>query len=162
TGRAQGRGLGRRRRRLDYDGDGYLDLFVTNMFGASQLYHNVPADPKDPGKGRRFVEVTRDVLGRTSWGAIGCKAFDFNHHGKLDLFLTDMHADMWLPITVPPESTEAARYDLKKRYPHVNGPIYDQDADARKGEQTLADLFKIRYQDVVFGNTLFKRLPGGK
>src|SRR5439155_14706694 len=74
---------------FDYNEDGKLDLFVTNMFGASQLYRN-------NGDGT-FTDVTKEVLGRTSWGAIGSKAFDFNNDGRLDLFIADMHSDMWLP-----------------------------------------------------------------
>src|SRR5205085_1952678 len=72
---------------LDYDKDGYLDLFVCHYitwspridlkqgftlqgkgrayglpraFLGSQcvLYHNVPVDPGDPSKGRKFVDVS--------------------------------------------------------------------------------------------------------
>ncbi len=145
---------------FDYDGDGYLDVFVTNMFGASQLYRNVPADAKDVKKGRRFVEVTKETLGRTSWGAIGCKAFDFNNDGKLDLFVTDMHSDMWLPFDIAPDSKEASRFSLKKKYQKISGPGYDFLPGAKEGEERMVGLFKVRYRDVVFGNTLFKWLPG--
>ena len=46
---------------FDFDDDGYPDLFVTNMFGASQLYRN-------NGDGT-FTDVTKEYLGRTSFGA---------------------------------------------------------------------------------------------
>src|SRR5213079_1536703 len=72
---------------FDYNGDGRLDLLVTNMFGASQLYRN-------NGDGT-FTDVTKETLGRTSFGAIGCKVFDFNNDGRLDLLIVDMHSDMW-------------------------------------------------------------------
>src|SRR5262249_239365 len=75
--------------RFGYDGDGFLDLLVTNMFGTSHLFHN-------NGNGT-FTEVTADALGKTSFGAIGAKAFDFNNDGKLDLLLVDMHSDMLPP-----------------------------------------------------------------
>ncbi|MEX0612670.1 MAG: VCBS repeat-containing protein, partial [Pirellulales bacterium] len=45
---------------FDYDDDGDLDVFITNMFGRSQLYAN-------DGSGR-FRDVTADTLRRTSWG----------------------------------------------------------------------------------------------
>src|SRR5262249_53867504 len=81
---------------FDFNEDGRLDLLVTNMFGASQLYRN-------NGDGT-FSDVTRDVLGRTSWGAIGSKAFDFNNDGQLDLYIVDMHSDMWLPANIDPRT----------------------------------------------------------
>src|SRR5262249_20394628 len=45
---------------LDYEEDGYLDVLITNMFGPAQLYRN-------KGNGT-FTEVTKETLGRTSWG----------------------------------------------------------------------------------------------
>ncbi|MBI1916007.1 MAG: CRTAC1 family protein [Planctomycetes bacterium] len=136
---------------FDYNGDGKLDLFVTNMFGASQLYRN-------NGNGT-FTDVTKQLLGRTSWGGIGSKVFDFNNDGRLDLYVVDLHSDLWLPFDTDPHATH---WDLKKKYPKVLGPMSKRDPDATKGEQLIADLFKIRYDDVLFGNTLFKRLPSGK
>jgi hypothetical protein len=132
---------------FDYNDDGYLDLLVTNMFGASQLFRN-------NGDGT-FTNVTHEVLGRVSWGAIGAKAFDFNNDGRLDLFITDMHSDMWLDFDQDPRQSTA---DLKKKYSKVTGPY---GVSRPKMEQKFADLFKIRYKEVVFGNTLFKKLPSG-
>src|SRR5205085_674276 len=54
---------------FDFDEDGDLDVLVVNMFGASHLYEN-------DGHGH-FHDVTRKVLGKVSWGAVGCKAFDY-------------------------------------------------------------------------------------
>ena len=41
----------------DYDRDGWPDLLVTG-WGRVALFHNVPVDPSDPAKGRRFEDVT--------------------------------------------------------------------------------------------------------
>jgi enediyne biosynthesis protein E4 len=41
----------------DYDRDGWPDLLVTG-WGAVALFRNVPVDPADPKKGRRFEDVT--------------------------------------------------------------------------------------------------------
>jgi hypothetical protein len=41
----------------DYDRDGWPDLLVTG-WGRLALLHNEPVAPKDPSKGRKFVDVT--------------------------------------------------------------------------------------------------------
>jgi hypothetical protein len=41
----------------DYDRDGWPDLLITG-YERLALFHNEPVDPKDPAKGRHFVEVT--------------------------------------------------------------------------------------------------------
>jgi len=131
---------------FDYDGDGRLDLFVTNMFGANQLYHN---------NGGTFTDVTKDVLGRTSWGAIGSKAFDLNNDGHLDLLVADMHSDMW----VPPDGRQLV--SAKKKYPKVAGRLASEEGDS-DDERYFSRANPIRYDEVVFGNTLFKARPGRK
>jgi hypothetical protein len=139
---------------FDFNEDGHLDLLVTNMFGVSQLYRN-------NGNGT-FTDVTKDVLGRTSWGAIGSKAFDFNNDGKLDLFIVDMHSDMWLPIAIPPTSSEAEKFNFKRKYNKVAGPYYNSSPEFVEGEKRLMDVLGSRYDEVVFGNTFFKNLGNSK
>jgi hypothetical protein len=142
---------------FDFNDDGYLDLLVTNMFGRSQLYRN-------NGNGT-FTDVTRQTLGCTSWGAIGAKSFDFNNDGKLDLLIVDMHSDMWMPLK---GGKDIAMASEGKKYPHVTGPMLSiaedpkEQEDLRRSEKRLADQFQIRYDEVVFGNTLFKNLEKGK
>jgi hypothetical protein len=150
----QGKGWGGDVAVFDFDHDGFLDLLVTNMFGASQLYRNET--------GTRFTDVTREFLGKTSWGAIGCKAFDFNNDGRLDLLIVDMHSDMWLPSSIDPRTRTTPKVFLKK-YPNVLGLSPElSPADAEKDEQQYAEMLGIRYEEVLFGNTLFKQLPNGK
>jgi hypothetical protein len=137
---------------FDYDEDGRLDLLVTNMFGASQLYHN-------EGNGK-FEDVTKKTLGRPSFGSIGSRAFDFNNDGRLDLLMVDMHSDMWMTPDIDPRS--GPREFLKKKFRWILGPGYYQGPESKKQEERLADLFKVKYDEVVLGNTLFKNLGGGK
>jgi hypothetical protein len=140
---------------FDYNEDGRLDLLVTNMFGASQLYRN-------NGDGT-FTDVTKESLGKTSWGAIGCKTFDFNNDGRLDLLIVDMHSDMWLPPGSPPSLVDVARKNPAKKYPYVTGPAHElKSTTAEKAEKQVADMFRIRYDEVLFGNTLFRNLGQGK
>jgi len=101
---------------FDYDNDGYLDLFIPHtgewtideqgagrhqkgkdimdMLGSkieeNLLYHNVPVDPKDPSKGRKFVKVP-DAGGLKGHGWTGgAVAFDYDGDGYTDLFITAM------------------------------------------------------------------------
>jgi enediyne biosynthesis protein E4 len=63
----------------DYDGDGYVDLYLTN-YGPNLLYHN-------NGNGT-FTDVT-EKAGVSSTGWSTCATwFDFDNDGKLDLFVS--------------------------------------------------------------------------
>jgi hypothetical protein len=139
---------------LDYNDDGYLDVLVTSMFGPSQLYRN-------NGDGT-FTDVTRATLGPTSFGSIGAKVFDFNNDGKLDLFLADMHSDMWTELDRTHKTLKLAKAGEKKKYEHLMGPMVNFNLQWIELDQKTADQFGFELADVVFGNTLFKNLGGGK
>jgi len=70
---------------LDYDNDGWPDLYVANDIGTNYLYHN-----KHDGT---FEDVSLisgtavDEFGK-SQGSMGVDAADFDHDGKLDIFVT--------------------------------------------------------------------------
>jgi hypothetical protein len=112
----------------DLDGDGWPELYFLNMMGANHFYEN------HTGK---FIEKTKDYFPRTSWGAMGVKFFDYDNDGRLDLFVTDMHSDMW---------AEAAPADEKKKAPKP------QPEDFLMGPKS----------SFVFGNSLYHNLGGGK
>jgi hypothetical protein len=142
---------------FDYDEDGYLDVLITNMFGAAQLYHN--------NRDGTFTEVTKKVLGRTSWGGMGCKAFDFNNDGKLDVYIVDMHSDMWLPSSDDPEMREFARKHQRSRYSDSSGGAREfpgRIANVDEQERQIAAALQIRYDDVLFGNSFYKNRGGGE
>jgi hypothetical protein len=150
----KGRGWGGDVAVFDYDEDGRPDVLITNMFGASQLYHN-------NGDGT-FTDVTGEALGRTSWGAIGSRAVDFNNDGKLDLLIVDMHSDMWASAGVF-EAPEEVKAVARMKFPSPLGAMRGLDARRRKdAERNFVDLFQVQYKEVVFGNTLFKNLGNGK
>ena len=71
---------------LDYDRDGWQDLYILDMQGDDDLYRNV--------EGRSFERVTSEVIGATPWGTMGIGVFDFDRDGAMDIFLSDMHSDM--------------------------------------------------------------------
>ncbi len=62
----------------DYDGDGKLDLFVSNMDGPSRLYHN-------EGSGK-FVDRAAELHATADRG-FACWFWDYDNDGKLDLFV---------------------------------------------------------------------------
>jgi hypothetical protein len=142
---------------FDYDEDGYLDVVVTNMFGASQLYRN-------RGDGT-FIEMTRQTLGRTPWGGMGCKPFDFNNDGRLDLLMVDMHSDMWLPSRNEPAMRAIALRGRHTKYARVTGAAYLYPKlvpNLDEQERRLNQMFDIKSDEVVFGNTFYKNHGGGK
>jgi hypothetical protein len=140
---------------FDYNDDGFMDVLITNMFGRSQLYRN-------NGNGT-FTDVTKETLGRTSWGAIGSKAFDFNNDGKLDLLIVDMHSDMWIPLENNFSFEQYVKKNHQKKYPDVTGAgDRFNPAIANEIKKQAEDMFQIHNDEVVFGNTLFLNKGGGK
>jgi hypothetical protein len=113
----------------DLNGDGWPDLFVLNMQGHGHYFENA--------RGRGFVDKTSEYFPRTPWGAMGIKFFDFDNDGRPDLFITDMHSDMF--ENLPPER------EKQKAAVHPPDQILGGTADA-----------------FVFGNALFHNAGGGK
>ena len=134
---------------FDYDVDGDLDLFVANMFGKSALHRNDGAC--------KFTDVTHDVLGATSWGAAASKVLDIDGDGRLDLLVTDMHSDMWMPIDMP-----LASIDQRRKFA---GPEGDAVETGRTSVEQAADLkrkLNAPATGAIYGSTLFHALGGGR
>ncbi len=70
----------------DLDRSGFPGLYAVSMSGRNAYYRNLA--------GQSFRDETTARFGRTPWGAMGLKFFDFDQDGRLDLYLTDMHSDM--------------------------------------------------------------------
>src|SRR6185437_8680300 len=56
----------------DFDNDGWPDVCITALDGC-RLFRNVPVDPNDPARGRRFEDVSPRLgaLARSDWPAAG-------------------------------------------------------------------------------------------
>jgi hypothetical protein len=113
----------------DLNGDGWPDLFVLNMQGHGHYFENV--------RGGAFVDKTTQYFPRTPWGAMGIKFFDFDNDGRPDLFITDMHSDMFEML--PP--------DREKQ----KAPVHPPDQLLGGAAATF-----------IFGNALYHNLGGGK
>jgi hypothetical protein len=93
----------------DYDRDGWPDLLVTG-WGRLALFRNVPVDDKDPSKGRKFVEVSKQVgLPEGLWTTSAAWA-DLDGDGYPDLYVCQ-YADWGFGTKHPIDCT----YDGKTR-----------------------------------------------
>lgn len=140
---------------FDYDEDGFPDVFVPSMFGRGQLYRN-------NGNGT-FTDVTLQTLGATPHGAIGAKVFDYDGDGRLDLFVVDMHSDMWMGLDAQQQSRDVAVRMQRRRFRSPNGPLVDEDApDFVRNQRQEFALHGEDYTQLLFGNALYRNLGGGK
>lgn len=65
----------------DYDNDGYVDLYVSNMYGPNFLYHN--------NHDRTFTEIAQQAGVQTPYYSFSTWFFDYDNDGWPDLFVTD-------------------------------------------------------------------------
>jgi len=81
---------------MDYDNDGYLDIYFVNGSGFSNYFGSKPWWYKQPsnmlyrnrGNGT-FTDVTqKSGVGYTGWG-MGCSVGDFNNDGHIDIYITN-------------------------------------------------------------------------
>ncbi len=119
---------------LDANDDGWLDLYVLNMQGNDEYYENV--------EGQRFERLSEKSFPNAVWGGMGIKSLDYNNDGRLDLFITNMHADMWQP------------------------PVVDDDEkEKQKPPQNVMPESFLRSRDPqhnILGNALYENEGGGK
>ncbi len=113
----------------DLNGDGWPGVYLLNMMGANHYFENQG--------GRKFVDKTRRYFSKTAWGAMGIKFFDFDNDGRMDLFITDMHSDMFRPMSPEQEKNKAS---TNRPESFLMGPP----------------------SDFVFGNAFYHNLGGGK
>lgn len=117
---------------IDVNDDGFLDLFVLNMQGENHLWVN--------DRGRRFRDSTAAYFPRTPFGAMGVKVFDSDGDGRLDLYLTDMHSDMFDDFAPGDWASEALKSNPAKMPPQ---------------------LFTTGTARLMYGNALYQRLRAG-
>jgi len=140
---------------FDYDDDGFLDVFVPSMFGRGQLYHN--------NRDGTFTDVTATTLGPTPHGAIGAKIFDYDGDGRLDLFVVDMHSDMWMGLDSRHSSQPIATETQHRRFRSSAGPSVNEAASGFiQHERAEFTVHGEDYDALLFGNALYRNLGNGK
>ncbi len=118
---------------IDFNRDGWQDLYVLSMQGHDEYYENV--------EGKKFVRKSREHFPATSWGAMGIKVFDFNNDDALDVYVTDMHTDM----------VDSAMQSARHWY-----------AEKEKMTQNFPARVLATDGNHILGNALFRNDGGGK
>ncbi len=71
----------------DFDEDGYPDMYLINMQGHDSYFANVG--------GERFERQPDEMFPANPFGSMGISIFDFNNDGRQDVYIVDMHTDMF-------------------------------------------------------------------
>jgi hypothetical protein len=70
----------------DYDNDGYVDFYVSNLNGENLLYHN--------NHNLTFTEVGKLAGVQAPWRSFGAAFFDYDNDGWPDIFVTSYYGSV--------------------------------------------------------------------
>ena len=106
----------------DYDDDGDLDLYVSNMGGPNRLYRN--------NGDRTFTDVAPDLAVTEPHDSFSCWFWDYDNDGRLDLFVTGFMAS--LPDIVADMLAQPAKGEKPRLYRNLGAGKF-QDVTAEVG-----------------------------
>ena len=133
---------------LDYDNDGWLDLFVVNSYTDDQLpnweqHGGLPRSALFHNVHGRFVNVTAHSAGLPLRGE-GCVAADFDGDGRTDLYVTTSTNDVLLWNNGDGTFSEGARKAGVVSFSwHSGAAVADVNGDGRP------DLFVAGYTNML-------------
>ncbi|MEO8580802.1 MAG: CRTAC1 family protein [Gemmatimonadales bacterium] len=118
---------------IDANHDRSPDLYILDMQGGNHLWLNEG--------GKHFRDATKTYFPKTPWGAMGVKVFDFDGDGRLDIFVTSMHPDMWVNVAPGDWANDTHKPDTSK---------------------VAARMFPEGKAGYVFGNEMFANRGGNR
>jgi hypothetical protein len=132
---------------LDYDNDGWLDLFVVNSYGGGDIgaysaNGGLPRTALFRNDHGRFTDVSRAARAGREVRGEGCVAGDLNGDGRTDLFITTADSDELLWNNGDGTFTEGARAAGIVSFGwHAGAAVSDVNGDGR------LDLFVAGYTE---------------
>ena len=123
---------------IDYNNDGWLDLFVVNSYSEADIgrwhtHGGLPRTTLFRNKGGRFTNVSRRSKADLAVRGQGCVAADFNGDGRTDLFVTTAGYDKLLWNNGNGTFTEGARAAGIRAYGwHTGAAVGDVNGDGRR------------------------------
>ena len=133
---------------IDYDNDGWLDLFVVNSYGEGDIgayaaHGGLPRTALFRNDHGTFVDVTSASRAGRAVRGEGCVAADLNGDGYTDLFVTTAQSDELLWNNGDGTFTEGARSSGVVSFGwHSGAAVADVNGDGRP------DLFVAGYTEV--------------